>query len=217
MSNDMMQFNENTAMANPEDLVNLGSAAQHTAGGSNTMDLLRLMRDGLWVFGADNTEPEDNSLWAINPYSFVHGYISWVDNRPAGEVMVPVLDRLPARSELPETGGSWDEQMGCQLQCVSGEDAGTQVIFKSTSVGGKRELGRIATAIAQAAQNGTDVVPLVKLATDSYQHKKYGRIYTPQFAISSWVPLDSEASQLDVESDEPAVEEPAPKRRRRAS
>ena len=37
----------------------------------------------LKVFGADQTEVEDDATWAINPYSFIHGFIAWGD----GEVL----------------------------------------------------------------------------------------------------------------------------------
>lgn len=210
--NDVVQFNSGSQqLANPSDLVNLGAAASMAAGGTQSVDLLRLLRDGVWVFGADNTEPEEGSLWAINPYSFTHGFISWVDNKPAGEVMVSIMNRLPTRGELPETGGMWDEQMGMQLQCISGADKGTVVQFKTTSVGGKRALAKMATEIASHAASSEDVVPVVHLNTDFYQHKKYGKIYTPEFAVQKWVAMDA-----DVEAVEETEEEEAPTRRRRA-
>lgn len=210
---DMIQFNTSTAMAKPSDLVNLGAAASMTAGGGDTVDLLRLLRGGEWVFGADNTEPEEHSLWALNPYSFTHGYISWVDNRPAGEVMVSVLNPMPARAELPDTGGTWDEQMGFQLQCISGEDTGTVVMFKATSVGGKKAIGKLANKIAEQAAAGDKVVPVVKLGVDHYQHKQYGRIYTPDFAIQKWVAMDEDVTAIDSPMDDDTA---TPRRRRSA-
>jgi len=213
---DMIQFN-NGAVATVSDLTKLGAAAAQASGNDQAMDLLRLLRDGTWVFGADNTEPEESSLWAVNPYSFVHGYISWVDNKPAGEVMVPVTDRLPSRADLPETGGDWSEQMAVQLQCISGEDKGTQVIYKATSKGGKRSIGKLAAAIASQAQQGDEVVPVCELGVDHYQHKQYGRIYTPEFAVKRWVTMEGVGSEVEAEAEaEEAVEE-APKRRRRAA
>lgn len=199
------------------DLSKLGAAASVSSGSTQSVDLLRLLRDGEWVFGADNTEPEEGSLWAVNPYSFSHGYISWVDNKPAGEVMVSVMNRLPTRAELPETGGSWDEQMGMQLQCISGADKGTVVQFKTTSVGGKRSVAKLAAAIGEQAASGSEnVVPVATLDVDFYQHKKYGKIYTPVFDVQKWVSMDAE---LPTDDDAPAPE-PEPElvtaRRRRS-
>jgi len=39
--------------------------------------ILKMDKTGHWVFGADQTEIEEGSLWAANPFSFVHGYIAW--------------------------------------------------------------------------------------------------------------------------------------------
>ena len=39
--------------------------------------LLKMDKTGHWVFGADQTEVEEESTWAVNPFSFVHGSIAW--------------------------------------------------------------------------------------------------------------------------------------------
>ena len=39
--------------------------------------ILKMDKTGHWVFGADQTEVETGSLWAVNPYSFIHGFIAW--------------------------------------------------------------------------------------------------------------------------------------------
>ena len=57
--------------------------------------ILKMDRTGHWVFGADQTEVEDNSHWAINPFSFVHGYIAWGDGEVLGEKMASVSEPLP--------------------------------------------------------------------------------------------------------------------------
>ena len=33
--------------------------------------ILKMDKGGHWVFGADQTEVEDDSTWAVNPFSFV--------------------------------------------------------------------------------------------------------------------------------------------------
>ena len=38
--------------------------------------ILKMDKTGHWVFGADQTEVEDDSTWAVNPFSFVHGFIA---------------------------------------------------------------------------------------------------------------------------------------------
>jgi hypothetical protein len=57
-------------------------------------------------------------------------------------------------------------------------------------------------------------VPVVRLKKDHYQHKSYGRIYTPVFEIVEWVSMDGARDEAPAEEAAPAAE-PAPARRRR--
>lgn len=179
--------------------------------------ILKMDKTGHWVFGADQTEVEDDSLWAVNPFSFVHGFIAWGDGTPVGEKMAPVHDPLPETGPAPAgSDRGWEMQIGMSLACTNGEDEGLQARFTTTSVGGKRAVQALAVAIAdQADKNPDKPVPLVRLKKEHYQHKKYGRIYTPVFDIVDWVSLDTNAAY--VAEAEPAEDaEDAPRRRRRA-
>jgi hypothetical protein len=98
------------------------------------------------------------------------------------------------------------------LQCVSGEDKGTECRYTVTSVGGKRAVQTLAVALAdQVEKDQSKPVAIVRLRKDSYAHKSYGKIYTPVFEIVEWVSMDGEAPEAA-----PAAEE-APTRRRRAA
>ena len=59
--------------------------------------ILKMDRTGHWVFGADQTEVEGGSHWAVNPFSFVHGFIAWGDGEVLGERMASVSDPLRGR------------------------------------------------------------------------------------------------------------------------
>jgi hypothetical protein len=177
--------------------------------------ILKMDKTGHWVFGADQTEVEDDSTWAVNPFSFVHGFIAWGDGEVLGEKMVSVADPLPELDAAP--GGAkngWQKQVGLSLKCVSGEDEGLECRYATTSVGGVRSVQALAVAIAaQVEKEPTKPVPVVKLKKDHYQHKSYGRIYTPVFDIVEWVSMDGQADEV---APEPAAETaPAPTGRRR--
>lgn len=191
--NNIVKFESNTAMANPSDLTKLGSSmAQHSTSGGGD-DLLKLTKEGYWVYGADAIEPEEGSQWAINPSSFSHGWIAWDNGEIAGEVMASALGPMP---EKPADGNKYDEQLACQLMCMTGDDKDKQVIYKTTSMGGKKAIGKLANAIAtQAAENPDAVIPVVTLGVDSYQHKKYGKIYTPEIDIAEWIGNEAEAPE----------------------
>ena len=186
--------------------------------GSEGNVILKMDKTGHWVFGADQTEVEDDSIWAVNPFSFVHGYIAWGDGEVLAEKMASVAEPLPELDPAPPLAKrGWEMQVGMTLACTNGEDEGMQARYSTTSVGGKRAVQALAVAIAeQVDKDQSKPVPLVRLKKEHYQHKSYGRIYTPVFEVIEWVAMDgdtSEEAELEVAADE--GEAPAAGRRRR--
>ena len=182
--------------------------------------ILKMDKTGHWVFGADQTEIEDDSIWAINPFSFVHGYIAWGDGEVLGEKMASVSEPLPELEPAPSSAKrGWEMQVGMTLACTNGEDKDMQARYSVTSVGGKRAVQALAVAIAeQVDKDQTKPVPLVRLKKEHYQHKSYGKIFTPVFEIVDWVGMDSSSeAELEVAADGDAPSDDAPRRRRRAA
>ena len=205
--------------ANLPSVKSLSSALRsiESSAAATGMAILKMDKTGHWVFGAEQTEVEDDSLWAINPFSFVHGYIAWGDGEVLGEKMVSVAEPLPELDPAP--GGAkrgWEMQIGMTLACTNGEDEGLQARYSVTSVGGKRAVQALAVAIAeQVDKDQTKPVPVVRLKKEHYQHKSYGRIFTPVFDLVKWVSMDADAAGETVEEAEAPADE-APRRRRRA-
>lgn len=170
---------------------------------------LRLQTDGNWVYSAENIEVEPGSRWAVNPFSLMHGWVAWTDrpgkqaNEIVGEVMVAMTSPLPPEHELRDVSGtsdnaSWAQQLSLQLKCVSGEDIGEQVLYKTTSVGGMNALKKIIGAImAQLDKDQEHPVPLIELKVDSYPHKKWGKTYIPIFDIVAWSSLDGDEDSAE--------------------
>ncbi len=173
--------------------------------------IIKMDKTGHWVYGADQTEVDDDSTWAVNPFSFVHGFIAWGDGEVLGEKMVSVTQPLPElESAPPNAKKGWEQQVGMMIKCLSGEDKGLEARYTVTSVGGKRAIQALGVAIAeQIEKDQSKPVPVVKLKKDHYQHKSYGRIYTPVFEILDWVSMDG-APEAEVAAEE------APTRRRRS-
>lgn len=180
--------------------------------GPSGVTILKMDKTGHWVFGADQAEVEADSTWAINPFSFVHGFIAWGDGEVLGEKMSGLSEPLPELDAAP--GGAkqgWQKQLGFSLKCLTGEDAGLECRFSTTSTGGLRAIQTIgADLAAQVEKDQTKPVPVVTLKKDHYQHKSYGRIYTPVFEVVEWMSLDGKPEAE-------ATEETAPTRRRRAA
>jgi hypothetical protein len=209
--------------ANLPSVQSLSSALRSVAsnvGSSDGMVIIKMDKTGHWVFGADQTDVEEDSIWAVNPFSFIHGYIAWGDGEVLGEKMAPVSEPLPALDPAPAGAKrGWEMQVGMTLACTNGEDEGLQARFAATSVGGKKAVQALAIAIAeQVEKDPSKPVPLVVLKKDHYQHKSYGRIYTPVLEIVKWASMDGNAADADADdaADEAPVEE-TPRRRRRAT
>jgi hypothetical protein len=172
--------------------------------------LLKMDKTGHWVFGADQTEVEDDSTWAVNPFSFVHGFIAWGDGEVLGEKMVSVSQPLPELDAAPPNAKrGWETQIGMSLKCLSGEDKDMEARYSTTSVGGKRSVQALALAIAtQVEKDQSKPVPVVRLKRDHYTHKSYGKIFTPVFEILEWISVTGEPADTPEE-------EPTERRRRR--
>jgi hypothetical protein len=178
--------------------------------------ILKMDKTGHWVFGADQTEVEDDATWAVNPYSFVHGFIAWGDGEVLGEKMASVTQPLPELDAAPAGAKrGWEMQIGMALKCRNGEDKDMEARFTTTSVGGKKSVQALGIAIAtQVDKDPSKPVPVVRLKKDHYTHKSYGRIYTPVFEIVEWVGMDGAESEAEAA---PVAEEAPAGRRRRAA
>jgi hypothetical protein len=189
-------------------------------GGAGTV-IIKMDKTGHWVFGADQTEIEDDSTWAVNPFSFVHGYIAWGDGEVLAEKMGSVSQPLPELEAAPPGAKKgWETQVGFSMKCLDGADKDMEVRYTTTSVGGKKAVQALAVAIAtQVEKDQSKPVPVVELGKEHYTHKSYGRIFTPIFKVLEWASMDG---SVETEAEEaPAIEAPveaeatAPARRRR--
>ena len=184
--------------------------------GTSGVVILKMDKTGHWVFGADQTEVEDDSTWAVNPFSFVHGFIAWGDGEVLGEKMTGVQHPLPELDAAPPGAKrGWETQIGMSLKCLVGEDKDMEARFTTTSVGGKKAVQALGVAIAtQVEKDQSKPVAIVRLKKDHYVHKSYGRIYTPVFEVVEWASMDGAAEAApEVEAEAPA---PAGRRRRAA-
>lgn len=200
----------------------LVEARQRSATEDGDFQFMKMLKDGIWQYGADEIEVEEGSKWAVNPHSFMEGFIAWDENEVAGEEMAPMVGGHPVRlSDLPRVDGrGWQKQVAFQLVCTSGEDEGTQVVFKSSSKGGRKAVTKLINdIIEQIGKDPKNIVPVVRLEQDSYKHKTYGKIYTPVFSIVEWTSFEStpaasgkEEGEADEQESEAA--EATPKRTR---
>jgi hypothetical protein len=229
MSNELARY-AGGMPANPEDLEKGLQNVQSTIQTSGGFSYLRLMKSGLFVYGQENIEVEEGSEWAVNPYSIQHGYVCWTDhkNKPneiLDERMVPFTQPPPNAAELPDMGFEWKHQIAVVLQCISGEDQGTTVLYKGTSTGLRNACKDLINSILEQLQTDKEhIVPVVTLDSDSYQHKVHGQIFYPVIEVHDWLGMDGIKEYDEDDAQDPEAEpttedaqpeaEPAPRRRR---
>lgn len=201
-----LSFGRGTGLISRDDMVrglnNVSMAAPRVGG---EYQFLKLDKgNGEWIYGQEETPVEDGSLWAVNPMSLNWGWISWDRNQQVeGEVMVPITNPLPDQASLrvqgspdgrPTGQNGWQYQQSVVLVCVAGEDSeGTPVVcqYKQSSVGSQKLFKSLVDAISgQIAKNSDAIVPIIEMKSDSYKHKKYGKIFNPIFEIKEWRTLD---------------------------
>ena len=218
MSTNMAVFS-NAGLPSVTSLTTALRSLQEPASGGGSV-ILKMDKTGHWVFGADQTEVQEGSQWAVNPFSFVHGSIAWGDGIVLAEKMTSINNPKPELDAAPAGAArGWESQIGMSLKCLTGEDAGMEVRYSATSVGGRRGVTDLATALAtQVEKDQNKPVPVVTLEKEHYQHKSYGRIFTPVFAVVSWMAMDSAEAAAPAPAAAPAAEEaPVATRRRRAA
>jgi len=231
---------ENANSNLPANIVNMATALAQSAsqaGASTSSDAyMKFSKFGEWIYGVENTEVEEGSIWAVNPLGFVHGWTAWgtkehgTNGQNVGEMMVPATQPMPQEGNLPTVKGNWAKGIGIQMRCTNGEDEGVQVMFKSNSLGGRKAYAAILqSVVARITAGEPHCMPLVKLGNDSYDHKEYGKIFTPVLEVVGWAAHDAEkpvaesatVDRLPPHADAPKVEETpkeaeeAPRRRRR--
>jgi hypothetical protein len=223
----------------PANIANMATALAQSAsqaGASVSSDAyMKFSKFGEWIYGVENTEVEDGSVWAVNPFGFMHGYTAWgtkahgTEGQNVGEVMVPAMQSMPQEGMLPQVKGEWSKAVGIQMRCTNGEDEGVQVMFKANSRGGRKAYAALLqTLVARMATDEANCMPLVSLQSDSYDHKQYGKIFEPVITVVGWAahgdekpaPVSATTERLPPHADAPAhVEEPPtveePRRRRR--
>lgn len=153
---------------------------------------------GEWRLGREPKFDLD-SVWVVHPQSFVAGYICWRGGQVFNEVMVGMTAPLPSERDLtpppPPTGPNdtdgYSLQKGFTAVCIEGDHEGTQAIFKTASDGGLKAVEALLDEMearldhAEATGEAT-VCPVVQFGTDSYPHKKYGKVWVPEITVTAF-------------------------------
>jgi len=176
--------------------------------------------DGTWSFGQKRIEPEKGSRWAVNPTTFKWGFICFDEANKPTERLVSVSQPKPDITTLPDTGFPWQEQWAVNMKCLDGTEAGVEVTFKASTVGGTQAVAGLVELVRDrlnSGQHGGKIVPIVLLEKDSYPHSQYGKVWIPILTIVDWMSLDGPVPTPVPTSPPPTPTSPTteqPRRRR---
>ena len=168
------------------------AAAESPQTYSDGRPILRMSRDGVFMFGVDNTEVEEGAQLCVNIQSWQKGFRAWSEfgvGQPTilGEILVKFNEPLPGKGALEDVGQPWQPCFSVDMTIISGEDAGIEVNYSPTSGGGIDFGNKLAVAIGKRAAEGkTDLNPVITLATSGYTSKRYGPQVKPEFVVVGW-------------------------------
>ena len=94
------------------------------------------------------------------------------------------------------------------MKCLDGTDAGVEVTFKASTVGGLQAvagLGELVRDRLNSGQHDGKIVPIALLEKDSYPNSQYGKVWIPILTIVDWMRLDG-----PVPTPAPAPTSPSP-------
>lgn len=191
---------------------------------------------GDWVTGDDEDLDEGMEL-VCNMDQLMVGWIKWVDNKPAEQLMGPVAEgyQPQRRNELGDQNqAEWEPDQDGRprdpwqfsnyiVMKEPGQDASDEYLytFATSSKGGLGALGQLCKTYGKEMRTRPDDYPIVKLESDYYTHATYGRIYTPILTVVGWEPkaqfeaVHSVATAPAAAAAPPPAPEPAPARRSR--
>src|SRR5262249_50331214 len=171
--------------------------------------------DGTWSFGQKRIVPEKGTRWAVNPTTFKWGFICFDEANKPTERLVSVSQPKPDIAALPNTGFEWQEQWAVNMKCLDGTDAGVEVTYKASTVGGTQAVAGLVELVRDRLngdQHDGKIVPIALLEKGFYTHSQHGKVWFPVLTIVDWMPLDGPAPTRAPVERTPPVDQP---RRRR--
>jgi hypothetical protein len=180
---------------------------------------LKMSKDGEWSYGQDDTVVGEDDHVYIDPNGFVHGWQLWADtdlpgvsSELLGEVLAPMdqlLPPIPTTNPAPAKGGEWKPLLG--FSAVTG---GVKLVYSTTSYGGKAAFGELAEEFQTHFAKGGAKSPIavVALSSQSYKHKKYGKLYNPVLTVMDWVAALPAAAAAEEAKPTKVLSKPAAKK-----
>ncbi len=170
---------------------------------SNIVGQLLKFSKGDWLVGQDDEELKSGTKLVANMNSLMVGWIKWVDNKPAEQLMGSLIEGFQPkrRSELGDTDeDQWEvgtdgkardpwQFTNYLLMKPPGKGKDDELYtFSTSSRGGLSAIGTLCKAYGKEMRAKPDQLPIVELGVDSYNHpnKEFGRIKVPLLTVVGW-------------------------------
>lgn len=180
------------------------AVSQAITAAAGDFNYLKLAKNGEWLYGAEDDEPHPDSVFIVDTNSFFLGFQAWDDGELAGEETRLITEKPLTRADLPNVGAQWNTLIGFKLLCVEGPDEGLQLVYKTTAKGGIKAVNNLMKEIVKRVNekdNEGKLIAEIQLGTDSYKHKKYGKIFTPDFIVVGWTDQTPTFTQAPAKAD----------------
>jgi hypothetical protein len=167
----------------------------------NIIGTLLKFSKGDYLAGEEGAPVEAGTLFTANVGELLVGWVRWSASKPTDHLMLRVADNkpLPKRADLGDLDQTAWELDGAgtprdpwqftnYLPLLN--ETGELFTFVTSSRGGIGAIGELCRRYSRHHRRHPDVLPIVALEVDSYQHKvkDYGRIKFPKFTPMGWAP-----------------------------
>jgi len=172
--------------------------------------VLKYTKDGRFALSESDHVP-DGTRCIARVDLIQTGWVKWRENTVADRRMGAVADSFvpPARDALGDLEeGDWETQPDgskrdpWQFQMVlpiMRLDTDETFNFTTGSKGGLNAVSKLIRTYGNRLARREGGLPIVELKADFYKHRVYGKIYFPQFVITSWT--DDDEKPQSVEKD----------------
>jgi len=193
----------------------------------NIIGTLLKFSKGDYLAGEEGAPVQAGTLFTANVGELLVGWVRWSASKPTDHLMLRVADNkpLPKRADLGDLDQTAWELDGAgtprdpwqftnYLPLLN--ETGELFTFVTSSRGGIGAIGELCHRYSRHHRRHPDVLPIVALEVDSYQHKvkDYGRIKFPKFTPMGWAPKSKFeealiAAGFTVSESEPAEPQPS--------
>lgn len=149
-------------------------------------------KQGDWLLGAESEEISPDQHICINHREFKHGVVGWANREKEHEQMVHLHQDYTPIEALPPIKGQNDPQsMNGYYEQYSFDgafvDDGLEFRCNGSSAGFKDFVHRLLNDVANNVPRHEDYPnPVISLRSSSYDHKTYGKTYTPDYKLIGW-------------------------------